>query len=484
MRVRPGFGVTAAVASVALAALSLLAPYEPAFDPWAWLIWGRELAGLGLDTSAGASWKPLPALVAAPFSLAGDAAPGLWLLVARAGWIAAALLAGRLAWRLAGGGGAGPRAALAAGAIAAAAVILLDDAFTPWLRQFTGGLAEPLLVAALLGAIEAHLTGRRRLALALVIAASLLRPETWPFLAGYLILLRRRGEIPAAVPWLAGAGVALAWFGPDLLGSGSALTGAERARADNEGPLVNGLESLWRSFNLAPAALVAAAALWALSARRGPGDGAEDDAGLAHRLGLLALGWFAVVFAMSLAGFAALPRFAAPAGALVCVLGGAGLAVGCSRIARGGTPRAAVAVAAVLGLGLAVQAGLRAAELPPTAADAAGHAEDVEALRELVAGVGAARILDCGAPSTSDLLSHSALAWELEVGVGEVRLLRSSLPAGGVALVGPAAPPELGELAAERGRRLGEAGPWAAYAISCTAAVDAGMSAPTLAGSR
>ena len=481
MRVRPGFGVTAAVASVALAALSLLLPYEPAFDPWAWLIWGRELAAFGLDTSAGASWKPLPPLVAAPFSLAGDAAPALWLLVARAGWIAAALLAGRLAWRLAGRGGAGPKAALAAAAVAAVAVILLDDAFTPWFRQFAGGLAEPLLVAALLGAIESHLTGRRLLALALVVAASLIRPETWPFLAGYLILLGRRGEIPAAAAALVGAAVAAAWFGPDLLGSGSALTGTERARADNEGPLVNGLEALWRSFNLAPAALVAAAALWALSAWRGPPRGEDEDTGTAHRLGLLALGWVAVVFAMSLGGFAALPRFAAPAGALVCVLGAAGLAVGCSRIARGGMPRAAVATVAVLGLGLAVQAGMRAAELPSTAADAAGHADDVEALRELLAGVGAATVLGCGTPSTSDLLTHSALAWELEVGVGEVRLLRSTLPASGVALVGPAASPELRELAAERGRELGQAGPWAAYAISCTGAAD-GTSAPTAAG--
>ena len=60
-----------------------------------------------------------------------------------------------------------------------------------------------------------------------MVAASLIRPETWPFLAGYLILLRRRGEIPAAVPALIGVAVAVAWFGPDLLGSGSALTGTE-----------------------------------------------------------------------------------------------------------------------------------------------------------------------------------------------------------------------------------------------------------------
>src|SRR5687768_4233123 len=46
--------------SLALAAVSLVLPFEPVFDAWSWLIWGREVADLDLDTSAGASWKPLP----------------------------------------------------------------------------------------------------------------------------------------------------------------------------------------------------------------------------------------------------------------------------------------------------------------------------------------------------------------------------------------------------------------------------------------
>src|SRR5687768_10067656 len=86
-----GWGCAAAVAT--LAALSVLLPFEPVFDPWAWLIWGRDLAGGELDTSAGASWKPLPVFLTAPYSSAGEAAPELWLITARAGWLAAALLA-------------------------------------------------------------------------------------------------------------------------------------------------------------------------------------------------------------------------------------------------------------------------------------------------------------------------------------------------------------------------------------------------------
>ncbi|MBA3327150.1 MAG: hypothetical protein H0T43_02465, partial [Solirubrobacterales bacterium] len=86
-------------ACLALAGASLALPYEPVYDAWAWLVWGRELAGLGLDLSAGPSWKPLPVLVTTPLAAAGDAAPALWLVVARAGWLLAIVLAADLAWR-------------------------------------------------------------------------------------------------------------------------------------------------------------------------------------------------------------------------------------------------------------------------------------------------------------------------------------------------------------------------------------------------
>src|SRR4051794_34811803 len=71
---------------LALAALSLTLPSVPTYDPWAWIIWGREVAHLDLVTQTGPSWKPLPVLFTTPFSLAGDdGAPLLVLLGARAG---------------------------------------------------------------------------------------------------------------------------------------------------------------------------------------------------------------------------------------------------------------------------------------------------------------------------------------------------------------------------------------------------------------
>src|ERR687896_1706892 len=100
-----------------LASLSLLLPSEPSYDPWAWLVWGRELAHFELDTAGGPSWKPLPvALLALASPLGDDVSVALWVVLARAGALLALALAFRLAARLAGGS---PPLCAAAGTVAA-----------------------------------------------------------------------------------------------------------------------------------------------------------------------------------------------------------------------------------------------------------------------------------------------------------------------------------------------------------------------------
>src|SRR4051794_32210990 len=194
----------------ALAALSLLLPSVPTYDPWAWIIWGREVAHLDLVTTTGPSWKPLPVLFTTPFSLAGDdGAPLLWLLVARAGGILAFAMANRLAARL-----AGP----VAGAIAAVSLILADD----FIRNFALGNSEGILVALVLWAIERPLDGRRRDAFLLGLGAALLRPEVWPFIALYGLFLLATDPRPRTAALVLGGGLALVllWFVPEYLGSG------------------------------------------------------------------------------------------------------------------------------------------------------------------------------------------------------------------------------------------------------------------------
>ena len=188
-------------------------------------MWGRETGRLALDTSSGPSWKPFPVIFTTPLALFGDAAPALWLVVARAGGLLALAGAFALATRL-GGRWAG---------IAAAAVMALSPW---WLFNTALGNSEGLLAAAVLWAVVAHLAGRPRAALVLLTAAGLMRPEVWPFLGAYGFWLRKRE--PA---WViaAGATTLLLWFGPDVLGRAARSTppapgAASRARAARSSP--------------------------------------------------------------------------------------------------------------------------------------------------------------------------------------------------------------------------------------------------------
>ena len=92
------------VGCLAVSALTLLFPSTPTYDPWAWILWGREIAHLDLVTEGGPSWKPFPIFFTVPFSFFGqDLAPYLWLWVARAGGLLGCVMAYRMAYRLIGG---------------------------------------------------------------------------------------------------------------------------------------------------------------------------------------------------------------------------------------------------------------------------------------------------------------------------------------------------------------------------------------------
>src|SRR3954462_2627109 len=224
-RATPRFGlVTLVAACLGLGLLSLLLPTTPTYDPWAWLIWGREVLHLDLKTQYGPSWKPLPVVLTTPFALFGGAAPALWVAVARAGALAAIALAFRVGRRLGG---------TPAGLIAAVCLALTSD----FLRFAAVGDSEGLLVALLFAAIDLHLAGRGRAALWAAFAAALLRPESWPFVGLYALWAAWRE--PTERRLVAGMTVAGAvlWFGPELWGSGNALRAGERARDPNPNAL-------------------------------------------------------------------------------------------------------------------------------------------------------------------------------------------------------------------------------------------------------
>ncbi len=459
--------------ALVLAAASLALPYFPVYDPWAWLVWGRGLLEGGFETAAGPSWKPLPVLIDAPLSLLGDAAPKAWLLIARSGWICAPLLAGLLAARLSGEGTG--RWRWVAAAVAAGSVALTGDDFTPPLRQFTGGLSEPLLVALVLGAIWAALDERPGLALGLGTAAALLRPECWPFLVLWGWSVRGDPRLRAATIAVAFL-VPLAWFVPDLVGAGNPLEGGETARAGGIEPL-DGIEVLWRALAapLAAAWIGVALLLW------------RERDGLDRPLALLLAGagaWILLVALMAVAGFAGLPRFLAPATAVVAIAGAVGIArTGASLFApetgsagpfvryteqRSGGPFVRGLVVAALVLAVA-GFGWRVAQVPGDLEVVERQTRSIDHLFDLVDETGRERLLACGGSvRMTQVRPQTALAWKLDEPIASVPVRRR--PRYGIALATRPLP---------GGVVIAWAGRWSAFRFPCPSGYASG---PAIAG--
>jgi hypothetical protein len=492
------FGPRLAVATaLALAAASLALPYHPVYDPWAWLVWGRELVHGNFETAAGPSWKPLPVLIDAPLSLLGEAAPKAWLLVARTGWFCAPLLAGLLAWRLSGegtegsAGGNGPgRWRWAAALVAGGSVALTGDAFTPPLRQLTGALSEPLLVALVLGAVWAALDERPGVVLALGTAAALLRPEVWPFLAIWAYFASRdhpRLRVPAIVAWLL---IPLAWFVPDIVGAGNPLEGGETARAGGLEPL-DALKVLGRTLAAPLAAAWIGVALLLWREWRVPGGGAGRGFGLRvdgmskHDRPLAILlaaagAWVLLVALMAVAGFAGLPRFLAPATAIVAIAGGVGIArTGASLPAlhksecagplsryptqrSGGLSAARYLRALVVAALVLVVAGIgwRVAQVPGDLEVVERQKRSLDQLFDLAGRTGKAPLLACGGTvRMTQVRPQTALAWKIDEPIASVPVRRK--PRYGTALSTKPLP--------AGGTHIAKAGRWRAIRLPCPA---------------
>jgi hypothetical protein len=388
---RDGAGrpVRLVAACLLLAALSLLLPWALAFDPWSWLVWGRAVGRLELDTAGGPAWKPLPVMATTLLALAGGAAPALWLILARAGGLLAVAGAAALAARLAGS---------AAAATAAVAMALGEW----WFFNTALGNSEGLLAAAVLWAIVAHLAGRHRVALALALAAALLRPEAWPFLGGYALWLWRTGREPPGLLALALAPVPVLWFGPDLAGAGGALgaSSAARGTASPQSAVHADFPALEVLLDFAELltipVLVAAAAGAALGGK------------VARRLAAAALAWVGLVAVMTQAGYAGNPRYNVAAAALGCVLAGVGVAALAQRRARAWIAAAALAVGV-----LAFTAGDLSDQLEELRERAARRTQ----LDALVGAVGGPAPIDACAPARTNQPMKAMLAWRLDLGM-------------------------------------------------------------------
>jgi hypothetical protein len=461
--------LSATAVCLGLAAISVaVLPSVPSYDPWAWIVWGRELVDphLSFAVSGGPSWKPLPVIFTTIFALFGGAAPTLWVIVARAGGLLGLVAAYRLARRVAADGAWG----VLAGVLAAAAIVLTQE----WGYYMFRATSEPLLIATSLWAVDRHLDGRRGSAFVLAVATGLMRPEAWPFIGIYAIWLWIRSPRLRPLIVVGVLSIPFFWFVPPWISSGQPFLAATHARLYN-GQLGSDrfVKVIRRGADLqvTPALVFAVVAVvFAFLARP-----RFDRDRLTLWFAALIVGWWVVVVAMTVDGYPGLERFYMPAAALTCVLAGAGI-VRLARIAGsavGASPRGSLAltvIAALALIGVSVPfTTLRISVLRAQEPIAARAVTRLDQLSAAVAAVGGHRgAYPCSRSFTA--INHSlqtALAWKLHVTLGRVG---TSMRHQGLMFVGPhdsidGAAPNIAPSLTER-QLIASAGVWRVYRVT------------------
>jgi hypothetical protein len=430
--------VIAVLVCTALGILSAaILPTVPSYDPWSWIVWGREVTDphLSFIVNGGPSWKPLPMIFTTIYGLFGGAAPTLWVITARIAGLLGLWGTWKLTSRLVGGGWLGA----AAGLLASIGIVLTGLQDQDWYYYFLHGTSEVILIAATVWAVDRLLEGRHAQAFLLGCAAGLIRPEVWPFLGLYALWLWFR-DPGFKSPWMrllliAGLAVQpIGWFVPPWITTGQPFLAATHA-ADYNGHLGS---DVFRSIvtrgirdQLLPALILAAVAVVVGWVRD------RDRAVVGIGLGVVA--YWVVVVGETLDGYPGLERFFLPAASLVCVLAGVGIA----RIAElagglAGGLRRPVTAAVVVVLG-AICIPFSTTQINVARADQREATQGVYLLNELTKAVAAVgghhAVLPCNSSFTA--VNHSAqtaLAWKLEVTLQRVG---TSMHAPGVDFIGP-----------------------------------------------
>ncbi len=333
---RPVVAIVGVIVVVTL--VSLLLTHSLSYDAESWVVWAREITGgRRLMTWDGPTWKPLPALVIAPFTWIsrGEADVYYWQAIVRVGALLG--VAGVFAVTRRAGGMA---AAMLAG------LLVLVSSW--WFYFALLGTAESLMVPLSAGAVLAqqHATraeaadatagARNWTALAAFLAwlDCLIRPEVVPFALLYAawLLWQRRRRVRAlliATAWAAAgvASVAIAWEVPGLFrtgpstlstatGNAPVVTDAVHARI----PFLAVFQQIYSTSGVTviPALLVLAglviivAEAWR-AGRVGGLRGVTAAWTPTWGIGVASLGYVLVVAVMTQAGFAGNPRYLIPA---------------------------------------------------------------------------------------------------------------------------------------------------------------------------
>jgi hypothetical protein len=443
----------------------LLLSWLPSSDPFAWLVWGQEIAGAktSLSLGGGPSWKPFPVIFTSVFGLFGGAAPHLWLLVTRTAGLLAFVAAFRLGRRF-----GGP----VAGIIAAIALLLMQD----WLFYLARGASEPVVAALTLWAIDRHLSGSPRVAYFLAFLATLNRPEFSPFLflyAVYLWLRVPRSRVLAVALLVL---VPIAWLVPPWIVSGNAFQAGNAALGGKGSPgtAFNELKSsvglmTWPTLVLSVVGFAFAYVRreWTLI-----------------WLGVAAIVWALMVALMTQVAYG-LPRYLLPGAMIACLLAGVAV-VRLAELARDRTPGHHAWVAVLTG------AVVIAATLPWSIprinllVDQGKNADQGALYLNRLFNVadrvgGATRVLPCR--SSQVAVNHtlaSALAWKLNVQLHRIRpLMRET----GFVFSAPHTPssgstPPIVHASQRTVRTIAALSPWTVYEVTARGAAGSPQCAP------
>ena len=362
-----------------------------------------------------------------PFALFGRYELWLWMITCVAVSLGGAIAAGRITYRITIWPVAEPDrarryAAIAAGVFAGVALLGVRD----WWHYMLSAQSDTMIVALCLGAIDCHLSGRRRWAFVLGALAALGRPEVWPFLAIYSIWAWR--AIPE-MRWLIGVGIALIlalWFGIPALTSRSPFVAGSNAFGSGrrlKSDRVLGTIDRFLDLHETPLEIAALISLVVAALKR-------DLVTLVLGAGTVA--WVVIEVAFSLHGWPGLGRYMFPAAGVMVVIASvlvgrvlADLPPWLAKRLPSGMPSAAGAVAGIV-LALALVGAL----VPSAVSRVRIEHRDLRAQRvrtkeiNRLSGIidrlgGPGRLNACGEPLTR-LEYQTILAWTLKINVVKI----------------------------------------------------------------
>jgi hypothetical protein len=412
---------TTAVILVAVSgALLAWAGTRPSFDAYGWLVWGYQTLHGSLDLGGAPSWKPMPLLFTAPFSIFGHYELRLWMITSVTIALAGVVFAGRLAFRLSGGRAAMADenpirryAPVAAAIFAGAALLGIED----YMHYVLSVQTDPMLTTFVLAGIDMFLLGRYRWTLLFGLLAALGRPEAWPFLGIFMIwawlkVPKLRWPIVGAV-----AVIGFMWFGIPTITNGRPNISGELAKLSPrvlKHNKLGGTISRFGELEYLPVWIGAAIAIVFAAVRRN---------WIVLSLAGGAVVWLIVEIAFAFHGWPALPRYMFEAAGVCAVL--AGVAVGWLLAElpqlRVGVPQwVGIPVAAALVIALVPGAIHRARVERRDLRHERGRAHQIALLQTTADRLGGIRhIQNCGQPVT-DVGYVSSLAYLFHRNVGHV----------------------------------------------------------------